>query len=216
MAPPLTRELKLIPLPDCTEFAANKMARRADDFIADIRRRHTVRDFSARPVPRGLIEKLARLRVHLNRGTMLLDDDVVADGKAEARGRDNAAFIAQGKSRKFREVDRIRLLNSAPNARATIDAEDKLSRDLHRFQIRKDIDEILVAKNILPRRHAFSRPTIGYGCKERMIHLVAVLFPQQTQIDPAFRNDSIRTVAMGACSIEYLPALDEIGFLDAT
>lgn len=56
MAPPLTREFKLIPLPDYTELAPDEMARRAGDFLADIRRRHTVRDFSARPVPRGLIE----------------------------------------------------------------------------------------------------------------------------------------------------------------
>ena len=56
MAPPLTRELKLIPLPDYTELAPDEMARRAGDFLADIRRRHTVRDFSARPVPRRLIE----------------------------------------------------------------------------------------------------------------------------------------------------------------
>ncbi len=56
MAPPLTREFKLIPLPDYTELAPGEMARRAGDFLADIRRRHTVRDFSARPVARGLIE----------------------------------------------------------------------------------------------------------------------------------------------------------------
>ncbi len=56
MAAPLTRELELIPLPDYAELAPAEMARRASDFLADIRRRHTVRDFSPRPVPRGLIE----------------------------------------------------------------------------------------------------------------------------------------------------------------
>jgi iodotyrosine deiodinase len=56
MAALSTAELKLVPLPDYTEFSPDEMARRASDFLADIRRRHTVRDFSARPVPRGLIE----------------------------------------------------------------------------------------------------------------------------------------------------------------
>ncbi len=56
MAASLTAELKLVPLPDYTELAPDEMARRAGEFLADIRRRHTVRDFSARPVPRALIE----------------------------------------------------------------------------------------------------------------------------------------------------------------
>lgn len=56
MDPLLTREFKLIPLPDYVELAPDEMAWRAGDFLADIRRRHTVRDFSARPVPRALIE----------------------------------------------------------------------------------------------------------------------------------------------------------------
>jgi nitroreductase len=56
MTAPLTSELKLVPLSDYTELAPDEMARRAGDFLADIRRRHTVRDFSARPVPRALIE----------------------------------------------------------------------------------------------------------------------------------------------------------------
>lgn len=56
MASPLTRELKLIPLPDYAELAPDEMARRAEDFLADVRRRHSLRDFSARPVPRALIE----------------------------------------------------------------------------------------------------------------------------------------------------------------
>jgi len=56
MAASSTAELKLVPLPDYTELAPDEMARRAHDFVADMRRRHTVRDFSARPVPRALIE----------------------------------------------------------------------------------------------------------------------------------------------------------------
>ena len=56
MTQPLTRNLKLMPLSDYIELAPDEMVRRASDFLADMRRRHTVRDFSARPVPRGLIE----------------------------------------------------------------------------------------------------------------------------------------------------------------
>ena len=48
--------LKLIPLPDYVELPPEEMQARADAFLADIRRRHTVRDFSPRPVPRALIE----------------------------------------------------------------------------------------------------------------------------------------------------------------
>ena len=45
-----------IPLPDYAELAPDEMARRAQSFLDDIRRRHTVREFSPRPVPRALIE----------------------------------------------------------------------------------------------------------------------------------------------------------------
>jgi iodotyrosine deiodinase len=51
-----TKDLKLVALPDYVELAPDEMARRARDFLAEIGRRHTVRDFAARPVPRKLIE----------------------------------------------------------------------------------------------------------------------------------------------------------------
>lgn len=38
------------------EYSADEMARRAAQFRADIGRRRTVRDFSARPVPRSVVE----------------------------------------------------------------------------------------------------------------------------------------------------------------
>ena len=56
MAGALTREFKLIPLPDYVELAPDEMRRRAAAFHDEIRRRHTVREFSPRPVPRDLIE----------------------------------------------------------------------------------------------------------------------------------------------------------------
>jgi len=49
-----------IPLPDYLEYSAVEMRRRATEFCADVKRRHTVRDFSNRPVPRDLIETCIR------------------------------------------------------------------------------------------------------------------------------------------------------------
>ncbi|AVO44399.1 nitroreductase family protein [Phreatobacter cathodiphilus] len=49
-----------VPLPDHVGLPEEEMQARADAFLADIRRRHTVRDFSGRPVPRALIETCIR------------------------------------------------------------------------------------------------------------------------------------------------------------
>jgi nitroreductase len=49
-----------VPLPDHVTLPEEEMQARADAFLADIRRRHTVRDFSDRPVPRALIETCVR------------------------------------------------------------------------------------------------------------------------------------------------------------
>ena len=45
-----------IPLPDYQELPVDLMRRNALDFYEEIRRRHTVRDFDTRPVPRDIIE----------------------------------------------------------------------------------------------------------------------------------------------------------------
>lgn len=44
------------PLPHRTAFSDAEMKARADDFYAQIQRRHTVRDFDPRPVPRAIVE----------------------------------------------------------------------------------------------------------------------------------------------------------------
>ncbi|WP_417451345.1 nitroreductase family protein [Kordiimonas sp.] len=49
-----------IPLPDYREYAPDEMRVRAADFLADIRRRHSVREFSDRAVPREVIEDCIR------------------------------------------------------------------------------------------------------------------------------------------------------------
>ena len=45
-----------VPLPDFRVFAEDEMRARATAFLAEVKRRHTVRDFSDRPVPRDIIE----------------------------------------------------------------------------------------------------------------------------------------------------------------
>ncbi len=52
----MQREYEPVPLPDYQEYPVEEMRRRAEDFYAMIRRRHTLRDFSPRPVPRDIIE----------------------------------------------------------------------------------------------------------------------------------------------------------------
>ncbi|WP_421996703.1 nitroreductase family protein [Reyranella sp.] len=53
----MTTEYEPIPLPDYEELTPAEMQRRADAFLAVMRRRHTVRDFADRPVPLALIER---------------------------------------------------------------------------------------------------------------------------------------------------------------
>jgi len=45
------------PLPAYREYPPEEMVARAEEFYADIKRRRTVRDFDARPVPRAVIEQ---------------------------------------------------------------------------------------------------------------------------------------------------------------
>ena len=45
-----------IPLPDYEEYPLDEMASRAEDYYSNIKRRHSVRDFADRPVPREIIE----------------------------------------------------------------------------------------------------------------------------------------------------------------
>jgi len=51
---------RFIPLSGYREYPPAEMQRRASGFYADMRRRRSVRDFSDRPVPRGIIEDCLR------------------------------------------------------------------------------------------------------------------------------------------------------------
>ena len=49
-----------IPLSDFEEYPPEEMAARAEQYYTEIKRRHSVRDFSDRPVPREIIETCIR------------------------------------------------------------------------------------------------------------------------------------------------------------
>ena len=51
-----TRDYRPIPLPDYQEFPLADMRQRAAEFTSSLVRRHTVRDFAAKPVPRDIME----------------------------------------------------------------------------------------------------------------------------------------------------------------
>jgi iodotyrosine deiodinase len=53
-------EYQPVPLPDFREYPVEDMRARAQAFHEDLRRRHTVREFSSRPVPRDIIETCLR------------------------------------------------------------------------------------------------------------------------------------------------------------
>jgi nitroreductase len=52
----MIHDFQPVPLPDYQELPVPEMRARAEAFYEAIRRRHTVRDFSDRPVPRDIIE----------------------------------------------------------------------------------------------------------------------------------------------------------------
>lgn len=54
------RDFEPIPLPDYVEYPLDEMRARAEAFRKEISRRHTVREFSPRPVPRDIIETCLR------------------------------------------------------------------------------------------------------------------------------------------------------------
>lgn len=52
----MTARFVPVPLPDFVEFPVDEMRARAEAFYVQIRKRHTVRDFSDRAVPRDILE----------------------------------------------------------------------------------------------------------------------------------------------------------------
>lgn len=56
----MKQEPKMIPLPDFRTYPPAQMQERAEAFAADLKRRRTVRDFSDRPIPDGVLEDCIR------------------------------------------------------------------------------------------------------------------------------------------------------------
>jgi iodotyrosine deiodinase len=92
-----------VPLPDYIEYPAHEMQRRADDFHDNMRRRHTVRDFSPRPVSRGVIETCIRAAATAPNGANLqpwhfcaiCSPDLKARIRTEAEIEENAFYAGK-------------------------------------------------------------------------------------------------------------------------
>ena len=52
----MSKDYLPVPLPDYKSYPEAEMRRRARTFLQDVKRRHTVRDFSDKPVPKDIIE----------------------------------------------------------------------------------------------------------------------------------------------------------------
>ncbi len=84
-----------IPLEDYREYSLEEMKRRASEFYADVRRRRTVREFAARPVPREVIEACIRAAGTAPNGANLQPWHfvVVSDGAIKSRIREAAEKV---------------------------------------------------------------------------------------------------------------------------
>ncbi len=76
-----------IPLPDYEELPPAEMQARADAFLAHIRRRHTVRDFAKRPVPKAVIASCIAAALTAPNGANLQPWHFVAIGDAARKAR---------------------------------------------------------------------------------------------------------------------------------
>jgi len=74
------------PLSDYEEYSADEMSDRASDFLSEMRRRRTVRDFSDRPVPRRVIEDCIRTAATAPSGANMQPWHFVVVQDAETKG----------------------------------------------------------------------------------------------------------------------------------
>lgn len=90
---------RLVPLRGYPELPDEEMARRARDFLEDIRRRRTVREFSERPVPRAVIEDCLRAAGSAPSGANMQPWHFVVVGDPEVKRRIRKA--AEDEEREF-------------------------------------------------------------------------------------------------------------------
>jgi len=82
-------------LADYTAYPSEEMARRARDFAAELGRRRTVRDFSARPVDRAVVEDCLRAAGSAPSGANMQPWHFVAVGDPELKRRIRRAAEAE-------------------------------------------------------------------------------------------------------------------------
>lgn len=92
---------KFIPLPHYRDVPEEEMAARARAFFESMRTRRSVRDFSPRPVPRGIIEDCIRTAATAPSGANMQPWHFVAVGDAELKRRIRQA--AEREERRFYE-----------------------------------------------------------------------------------------------------------------
>ena len=92
-------DYRTIPLQQYREFPVEEMRERLEEFYADMNRRRTVREFSARPVPRDLIETALKVANTAPSGANLQPWHFVAVSGAETKK--NIREAAEAEEREF-------------------------------------------------------------------------------------------------------------------
>jgi iodotyrosine deiodinase len=87
-----------IPLPDRRDFSDGDIAARARVFLAEMKTRHSLRDFAARPVPRGVIEDCLRAAGYAPSGANLQPWHFVAVGDPKVKRQIREAAEAEEKA----------------------------------------------------------------------------------------------------------------------
>lgn len=93
---------RLVPLPDYREYSPEEMQARARAFAADLHRRRTVREFSARPIPDGVLDDCIRAAGSAPSGANLQPWHFVVITDAATKTRIRAA--AEAEEREFYET----------------------------------------------------------------------------------------------------------------
>ena len=95
----MIKDYQPVPLPDYVELPVDEMRARAAAFYEAIARRHTVRDFSPRPVPRDIIETCIRAAGTAPNGANHQPWHFCVIGDAQVKARIRAA--AEAEEREF-------------------------------------------------------------------------------------------------------------------
>ena len=88
---------RFVPLETWREYPLEEMRRRVNDFLEDVRRRRTVREFSPRPVPRDIIEAALAAAGTAPSGANLQPWHFVVVSDAETRRKIRVAAEAEEK-----------------------------------------------------------------------------------------------------------------------